>query len=170
MPTFFNNFIMKKILFIFFLFFTEGLYGQDLKKNAINLGLLGNNPLIGLNYERKFLLADPKKGFLSAGIGLDLLLPVSAAISKSKNEDYFLLVFFLPHHITYNFGEKNHFFEAGYAGIAAPETFILPGVRLGYRYESDKQWQYRVYTNPLFTRQAGLQYTSLFGLSLGRSF
>jgi hypothetical protein len=162
---------MKKSLIVFLVLSNNLIFSQALKRNSLSGGLLGNNPFLAINYERKFLLTNNKTGFLTAGLGCDLLFPVSAAVSKlQNNNDFSLLIFFLPHHITYNFGKKNHYFEAGYGGIASPETIILPGIHLGYRYESDNHFQFKAYTNPLITRENGIRYTALLGLSFGRSF
>lgn len=160
---------MKKIL-LFALISTSCL-AQDIKRNSINVGLLGNNPVVATNYARKFALSKNQRSFFEVGLGIETFLPLAVLFAGNTSNGFFLPIYFAPHHVTYNIGKNSNFLELGYAGFfQIGSNQVLPGLRLGYRKETKKHFQYKIYTNPICLGQVVIWPPSLIGLSFGKTF
>lgn len=103
----------KTILFAVLLISVMPVYGQDndiadatRPANNINLSLLGDVSLIGINYERVFFLRPHMALTARAGTGFFSDLRIFASDPDKRYVTF-------PHHFSVLFGRGRHFFETG---------------------------------------------------------
>lgn len=116
---------------------------KTIQKNNIGINIAGEASRVAINYEHNIVLKNHH--FVNLGIGI------------GRNEEFALWTsgksyVTFPHHLTYNIGQKRHFFELGVGGtvLVARETnfnsyFIYPIT--GYRFQSIRQGRlfFRIY-------------------------
>lgn len=138
-------------------------------RQSVFIELLGNSPLLSLNYDR-MLKRHHNDGFgVRAGFGLGEYIDSDYA----QTPNYFSI----PIGITYIIGPKRHAFEAGLGYTTQILTSPLPeklpsrsfgNLNLGYRFQPLKDGLlFRLYWAPYLRRQV---YPSWAGVSLGYSF
>ncbi len=89
------------LLFFFLVLLSVSGWSQPTRRNQISLGAGGTGLFLSTSYERLFLIRE--RGFLALSVGAGIT-PVVGGIT-------------LPHHLTWNLGSGNSFFEAGLGGM-----------------------------------------------------
>ncbi len=166
-------------LIFFTLFLTNTSYCQFndhdpgntiIRKNIIDITLLGQGGFLSANYSRILLVR--KKYFLIASIGIGMV-PYYAGFS-------------LPQQLTFNIGKKTSFLEAGLGGTCmhgktdssgyteTTTSYLLSPV-IGWRKNFRSNLALRIYANPLISVSGAPAYedwpvTPYAGFSLGYSF
>ena len=143
---------------------------KTMQKNNIGLNIAGEASRVAINYEHNIVLENHHFFNLGAGIGW--------------NEEFTLwtsgksFVTF-PHHLTYNIGQKKHFYEIGIGGtvLTVRETNFTSYViypTTGYRFQSIRQGGlfFRIYISVLF--HTGVEHSGIppipAGTAIGFTF
>ena len=176
---------MKKILFLL-LFLPisymsnaqdDGAEQEQSGMNSLSVNFFGYSSLASITYERRSIISD--KLFLStmAGWGINDEFRIDFCFVEDCNyppeENYHII----PHHLTFNLGKKNHWFEFGLAGsyiIGDREnsSYRVHGL-LAYRFSqhSKKGVLFRIFAQyGLFKYKYANPIAIPIGLSVGKSF
>ena len=170
---------MKKILVlsIFLSAFLAGSFAQEKTVNSFtvpknSIGATLNYPLFGFSAEYGRVVVKKEKWFLNGSIGLGAVVLTGG--------------FTVPHQLTFNFGKRSGFFEAGLGGVfwngltdasgfTDRESEYNFGPLIGWRKYCKRKVFFRVFMNPYVLSPVSSDFEDIFyilntGVSFGYSF